>query len=105
MPIYLMPATVGARLKEPMTEAQRLLDIKVLDAKLFNYDLIYTKEELKAFGVPQGQTFVIIANDGSAFEQLIPERRNGQLNYLHLRNETAIKRIYDRLPNIPVTKE
>lgn len=97
MPMYIMPAAVSARLKETMTEAKRLLDIEVFDAKLFQFDIVYTGEERKAFGITDNASLIVIARDGPAFENLIPERKDGQLNYLILNNQTAIDKIQTRL--------
>jgi hypothetical protein len=95
-----MPATVSARLKERMTEAKRQLNVGVYDAKLFQFDIIYTDEERKAFGIEQNATFVIVAQDSLAFEALIPERKDGKLNYLRLKNDAAIAKIEDHLSNM-----
>jgi hypothetical protein len=43
MPIYIMPAAISARLKETMTEAKRLLNVEVFDAKVFQFDIVYTE--------------------------------------------------------------
>lgn len=78
MPIYIMPAAISARLKETMTEAKRLLNVEVFDAKVFQFDIVYTELERKAFGIDQSPSLIIIAQDGPAFEDMIPERKNGQ---------------------------
>lgn len=100
MLIYVMPAAVGARLQERLTEAQRLLDVEVFDAKLFQFDIVYTGEERKAFGITQDASLLVIAADGPTFEEMIPERKDGQLNYLRLNNQTAVAKIEARLSDV-----
>ena len=78
MPIYIMPAAISARLKETMTEAKRLLNVEVFDAKVFQFDIVYTELQRKAFGIDQSPSLIIIAQDGPAFEDMIQERKNGQ---------------------------
>jgi hypothetical protein len=95
-----MPATVSARLKEHVIEAKRQLNVGVYDAKLFQFDIIYTDEERKAFGINKNATFVITVQDSTAFEALIPEKKDGKLNYLRLKNDAAIAKIQDRLSNM-----
>ena len=100
MAMYIMPAAVSARLKEKMTEASRLLNIEVFDAKLFQFDIVYSGEERKAFGITQDASLIVIAQDRVAFEDLIPERRDGQLNYLKLKNKTALNKVEVRLEDV-----
>lgn len=88
-----MPVAVSARLNEDITEAKRLLSIEVFDAKLFKLSIVYTSQERKAFGITQDASFILIAQDGPAFEHLIPERKNGHLNYLRLNNHSAVTKI------------
>ena len=94
-----MPAAVVARLKEPMTEAKRHLNVEVFDAKLFQFDIVYSGEERKAFGTAQNASMIVIVRDGTAFEDLIPEQRDGVTSFLRLNNQAAINKVNARLPD------
>ncbi|WGI22626.1 hypothetical protein [Amylibacter sp. IMCC11727] len=93
MAVYLTPESVAARLSEQVTEAQRLLGLSVRKASDFQFQALFTDEELQAFGVTQGPSVFLIVEDGPAFEELIPERQNGMMNYMQLKHEKALARI------------
>jgi hypothetical protein len=97
MAVYLTLASVAARLGEKVTEAQRLLDLRVLKTSEFQFETVYTKEELTAFNSVQGPSVFLIVTDDDKFTKLIPERQNGVMNYMRLNNEKALERVSDVL--------
>jgi hypothetical protein len=97
MAVYLTLASVAARLGEKVTEAERLLGLSVLNTSEFQFEAIYTKEELKAFNAVQGPSVFLIVTDDDKFKELIPERQNGVMNYMRLNNEKALARVSDVL--------
>lgn len=96
MPFYFMPASVSSRIKDQMVEAQRKTDVEIYDSNLFQMNFIYSSQEKKAFDINDNSTFILYVKNADDFENLVPEKTNGNLNFQRVNNLKVIEKLKAR---------